>query len=387
MTERLRVLADLITSCDEGAPCPYVALEHLESGTGRLVRGLDLPELKNPGTGVVSVQPGDVLFGKLRPYLAKTWLVDRRAYASTELLCLRPRPGVDSRWLSYVCASRPLVDWAVATSDGTKMPRTGWDKLHDYRVTVPEQRQQRAIAYYLDAETARIDALMEKKQRMVELLDHRLHALAFHLTTRYDRTVPLRRLALQVKTGTTPNAFVLERLLDGALPWYSPGDVEEWLGLAEPARSLAVEAVTGGWVPRFERNSTLVVGIGATAGRVAHLESEASGNQQMTCIVSGPLLVPRFLSWQLFSRAAEMKETAPYTTLPIINNGFLKSVSIFLPPLDVQEAVVRQLDDEARRAKKLLAALYRQHECMREHRQALITAAITGQLSVPGMTA
>ena len=113
----------------------------------------ELPTRLAPHSGAASVKVGDVLFGKLRPYLAKTWLVDRAAYASTELLCLRPNGTTDSRWLSYVCAGRPMVEWAVATSDGTKMPRTSWDKLSEYRVSVPDPLRQREIADYLDAAT------------------------------------------------------------------------------------------------------------------------------------------------------------------------------------------------------------------------------------------
>ena len=78
-------------------------------------------EREAPDVGAATVEPGDVLFGKLRPYLAKTWLVDRPVYASTELLCLRPHAGVDSRWLAHVLRSNRIVGWAMASSDGTKM--------------------------------------------------------------------------------------------------------------------------------------------------------------------------------------------------------------------------------------------------------------------------
>jgi type I restriction enzyme S subunit len=177
VTVRLKVAADLMTSCVSSEVRPFVALEHLESGTGRLVADAEVPERTAPDTGAASVEPGDVLFGKLRPYLAKTWLADRPVFASTELLCLRPRAGVDSRWLAYLVASNPVVEWAVATSDGTKMPRTSWEKLAEYRMQIPPIATQRAIADYLDRETARIDALVERIDRQVALLQERRQAL------------------------------------------------------------------------------------------------------------------------------------------------------------------------------------------------------------------
>lgn len=387
MTVRLKVAVDLMTSCVNSEVRPFVALEHLESGTGRLVSDVELPERTAPDTGAASVEPGDVLFGKLRPYLAKTWLADRPVFASTELLCLRPRAGVDSRWLAYLVASNPVVEWAVATSDGTKMPRTSWEKLAEYRIDIPRTDEQRTIADYLDRETARIDALIEKKRQMIRALELRLGVLAHDLTTATGREVPLRRVILQIKTGTTPPADQMERLRDGSLPWYSPGDVGDWLELQEPSRTLDREAVAQGWVPRFAANSTLIVGIGATAGSVAHLDCDGSGNQQMTCLVPGPRILPRFLSWQLFSRTEELRATAPFTTLPILNNDFLKAASLFIPTIEEQAAIVGRLDELAKEMQRVVQLLERQVELLLEHRQALITAAVTGELDVAGVAA
>ncbi len=387
MTVRLKVAVDLMTSCVSSEVRPFVALEHLESGTGRLVSDVELPERTAPDTGAASVEPGDVLFGKLRPYLAKTWLADRPVFASTELLCLRPRAGVDSRWLAYLVASNPVVEWAVATSDGTKMPRTSWEKLAEYRIDIPRTDEQRTIADYLDRETARIDALIEKKRQMIRALELRLGVLAHDLTTATGREVPLRRVILQIKTGTTPPADQMERLRDGSLPWYSPGDVGDWLELQEPSRTLDREAVAQGWVPRFAANSTLIVGIGATAGSVAHLDCDGSGNQQMTCLVPGPRILPRFLSWQLFSRTEELRATAPFTTLPILNNDFLKAASLFIPTIEEQAAIVGRLDELAKEMQRVVQLLERQVELLLEHRQALITAAVTGELDVAGVAA
>jgi len=172
LSVRFKAAADLITSCDGSKVRPFVALEHLESGTGRLITDAELADRPASDTGAASVEPGDVLFGKLRPYLAKTWLADRPVFASTELLCLRPRVGIDSRWLTYLVTSGPFVDWAVASSEGTKMPRTSWEKIAEYRIDIPPLDHQCAITDYLDAETARIDALIEKKLRMSSCLPH-----------------------------------------------------------------------------------------------------------------------------------------------------------------------------------------------------------------------
>jgi type I restriction enzyme S subunit len=102
----------------------------------------------------------------------------------------------------------------------------------------------------------------------------------------------------------------------------------------------------------------------------------------MTCLVPGPRVAPRFLSWQLFARQEELRATAPFTTLPILNNEFIKSVSMVVPPLPRQLEVVASLDDEASRCQALAGRVDRQIALLQERRQTVITATVTGQLDI-----
>ena len=204
---RLKHLARFHGTCSSSHERPYVALEHVESWTGNLIGGVRLPVLTPASSGMMTAEPGDVLFGKLRPYLAKSWVVDRPILASTELICMRPKAGLDSRFLGYMMSTVPFVEWASATSDGMRMPRTSWKKIGEYRPWIPSQTRQCAIANYLDVETARIDALISKKCRMLELLDERSHALHDEwyerLSSAYGR-VPIRRWSSDIEQGWSP---------------------------------------------------------------------------------------------------------------------------------------------------------------------------------------
>jgi type I restriction enzyme S subunit len=152
-----------------------------------LLGDVDLQSRQGGDPGVVAVEPGDVLFGKLRPYLAKSLFVDRPMYASAELLAMRSRSSAHPRYLRYVVLSRPFVEWAVATSDGAKMPRTRWEAVCEFSVDLPAVEEQLEIADFLDVETARIDALVEKKRRMITLLgDRRTSVMSDGLQGRFS---------------------------------------------------------------------------------------------------------------------------------------------------------------------------------------------------------
>ena len=206
----LKRLCHLVTDPGRDFQRHYVALEHVASGTGRLIDGAELPQ-RGPGPGAAAVKPGDVLFGKLRPYLAKTLRLDEPMFASTELLALRPLPSVDSRWLHYLVMSNQIVGWAVATSDGSKMPRTSWSALGRFKVTLPDLRVQRAIADFLDSETTRIDTLIAKKRRLIELVSSRVWRDFETTVDALDaKHMPLRRCIRSIHDGPFGSAFRAE---------------------------------------------------------------------------------------------------------------------------------------------------------------------------------
>jgi type I restriction enzyme S subunit len=191
--------------------------------------------------------------------------------------------------------------------------------------------------------------------------------------------LPLRRLLEAVKTGTTPPSEQLTWLSDGAIPWYSPGDIEDSLRLAAPARTVKAEALSGGWLPRFPMGSTLLVGIG-NVGKVAFLDHEASGNQQLTCLVPGPRIVPRFLAWQLFAMQDEVRATAPFTILPILNNEFVRSLSLTVPSRSKQQAIADYLDSETARIDALIEKKQRMVELLEEKWSVVVRETVLRDL-------
>ena len=126
----------------------YLALEHVESWTGRYsVAGAEV----DFESQVKQFRAGDVLFGKLRPYLAKVASPDRSGVCVGEFLVLRPS-GADlsPKYLEQLLRSHPVVDAIDASTFGAKMPRADWHFIGGMRIPLPPLPEQRAIVRYLD---------------------------------------------------------------------------------------------------------------------------------------------------------------------------------------------------------------------------------------------
>ena len=110
----------------------YIGLEDVASG--RFVP---------TGTGQASTvrsakslfKPGDILYGKLRPYLDKAVLMDEEGICTTELLVLRPKAGVAPRFLVGVVHSPAFIEYAVSGTTGVQHPRTSWAHIREFNVT------------------------------------------------------------------------------------------------------------------------------------------------------------------------------------------------------------------------------------------------------------
>lgn len=156
---------------------PYVALEHLAQGGPRL---LGWSTAESAVSAKTAFRAGDLLFGKLRPNLRKAARAPFNGLCSTDILALFGKEGLDSRYLSQMGQWRPLQQHAVATSFGTKMPRTSWADLGELEFSLPPIPEQRKIAAILSS----VDEAVEKTQAVIDQVLVVKRGLAQELLTR-----------------------------------------------------------------------------------------------------------------------------------------------------------------------------------------------------------
>ena len=146
----------------------YLELEDLESGTGHILNRRNTLEVES---AVTLFRKGDVLFGKLRPYLEKYYEAEFDGKCTGEILAFKPN-RIASRFLFYCVGSRWFIERCNALAYGAKMPRVSWEKqLSQFHIPLPPSLEQQHIAAYLDASCAAIDAAVAVKRRQLEILD------------------------------------------------------------------------------------------------------------------------------------------------------------------------------------------------------------------------
>jgi type I restriction enzyme S subunit len=283
------------------------------------------------------------------------------------------------------------------------MPRTSWARLGEYRLSVPSPAAQRAVADFLDRETARIDALTAAKCSAIELSHERWRAqLASSMYPQAMANAVLEGRAL----GSTEEGWTVQKLLwltdrrvpiaygilkpgehvDGGVPYLGAGDVRPGrMDLAELPRTSTAIAKD---YPRTRLTpGDLVYAIRGSFGAVEEVPDELSGanlSRDVARISPGQAVNSRWLMYALKTELAQeqFRRSEVGATITGVNIEDLRNVRLIVPNLDQQVRTVRTLDKARDENEELIAAQKRHIDLLRERRQALISSAVTGRLEL-----
>ena len=176
-TVRLSDQCDLVSEPVKPGEWPdalFLGLEHL--APGRLVRigGGQASEMRS---NTSAFQPGDVLYGKLRPYLDKAILADQSGVCTTELLVLRAKTDVNPRFLAATLHSPRFLEHAVAGTTGVQHPRTSWAHIREFELpafTLEEQHQVAGLLWLVHEAIAQSETLVEEGRALKRAAMHTL---------------------------------------------------------------------------------------------------------------------------------------------------------------------------------------------------------------------
>ncbi len=185
----------------EGGSTPYVGLEHLAQGFPAFVgRGTE-SDIKSSKTAFKS---GDILFGKLRPYLRKGAQAEFDGISSTDILVFRAEELCESDFLKYFVHSDEFIDYAKSTTSGVQHPRTSWPSLREFRLSLPPLPEQKKIAHILST----VQRAIESQERIIQTTTELKKALMHKLFTEGLRGEPQK----QTEIGPVPESWEVVEL-------------------------------------------------------------------------------------------------------------------------------------------------------------------------------
>lgn len=142
-----------------------IGLENIESKTGKFIPSGEVV-FEEDGIGF---KKGDILFGKLRPYLAKVFLTDRDGICVSEFLVLKIK-SESNKFIKFLMLSSLFIDIVDSSTYGTKMPRANWKFIGNLKIPLPPLKEQEQIAKFLDEKCEKIDLLIEKTKKQIKLI-------------------------------------------------------------------------------------------------------------------------------------------------------------------------------------------------------------------------
>lgn len=197
---------------------PYIGLENIESQTGKFVKtGIQVDKSEN-----IVVEIGDVLFGKLRPYLRKYWRATFTSTASSEFLVFQSSE-LDMNFLYYAIQSDSFIEEVNTSTYGSKMPRASWEYIKNMRIAFPTSLvEQQKIADFLDKKTAQLDKVKSLLEEQIQKLkDYRASLIYETVTKGLDKTVPMKDSGIDW-IGEVPEGW-------GVIKFKYLGDVKQGL--------------------------------------------------------------------------------------------------------------------------------------------------------------
>ncbi|MER5727124.1 restriction endonuclease subunit S [Streptomyces sp. NPDC002138] len=347
------------------------------------------------------VEPGDVLLNITGASLGRVaWAPDvlGEANVNQHVCIIRPTVEFDSRYLAYALGSRPAQEQIRELQVGGNREGLNFEQVGNLNLPSPQIDEQCRIADFLDAETARIGGLMELRKEQSRLWRERnqsfLHAQFVGGSSNCGRSTwlgslphgwkapTIGRIARFAMGTTFPHEY--QGLSEGDFPFIKVSDfqladevgnlgtAENWI-TRDTARRLGARIVPSGSILYARVGAALLLNRRRVTTRPAIIDD----NVRAISFADGE---PHY--WRAVLSLLDMGQLANPGPVPSIGEGQVASVRVPTPPMDKQLAIAELVQSNQRNLHHVNAAIECQMGLLAERRQALITAAVTGQFDV-----
>ncbi|HFU4085959.1 TPA: restriction endonuclease subunit S [Streptococcus suis] len=374
----------------------YVGLENIMSQTGQYVQtGIEVDLTEN-----LTFEVGDILFGKLRPYLRKYWRAEFSGTASSEFVIIKGS-SLNLNFLFWAIQSDSFINDVDSSTYGSKMPRASWEYMKNIKLPFPESiEEQSKIADFLDKKVAQLDKVKNLLEEQIKTLEDYRQSLIYETVTKgLDKTVPLRDSGVDW-IGQIPEGWGVGRLKDfvkfqrgfgfplelqgkdnGEIPFYKVSDLRGNLDEICVSKNYVDIQTT-------KQNAWVIVPAGAIIAPVigaALLNNNRkisttpfiSDNNTLAII---PNNKNKYFYYLL--KVIDMNWFNNSSTIPAVNISKLANQVIPAPKEEEQRQIADFLEVQTIKTDKLIEIKQKQIDNINQQRQTLIYDVVTGKRRV-----
>lgn len=307
------------------------------------------------------------------------------------------------KYLYYVLSS-DLFKYQIGSFLTSTINQLTTYALGNFEIAFPPVEEQEQITDFLDKRLAQVDALIAKQETLLEKLAEQRVALISHAVTKglnpdvemkesgisWFNQIPkswdvkqLKFVITKIQTGSTPPSAVPEYYSSDDIVWYGPADFsDENYILNDSVKKISALALEDKVVKPMPKGSIMMIGIGATLGKVAITNVDCTTNQQINSLTPIESVNSKYLMYQLNSLRDIVKLLSSASTLGIINQEKTKCLKIIVPSLNDQNEIVEFLDKELNEISEVKKSVEETINKLKEYRSTLITQVVTGKIDV-----
>ena len=335
---------------------PYLGMEHIESGTGKICNPLEPSDTKSSSFYFCE---DHVLYGRLRPYLNKVALPATSGRCSTEIFPLRPSADITREFLFYWLIRDDSVLAINRTSTGTRMPRANMKEVADLPFSYPSLDEQRRITTFLNDVFDDIEKVSTLAKRSLTMVQDLFDSV---LSQSRGEEQLLGEL-VDIQTGKLNANAAIE---GGRYPFFT---------CARQASRINTVA--------FDCEAVLLAGNNAVGDfNVKHYSGKFNAYQRtyVITVAHDAQITYRYLYYQLLKSLAKFKTRSVGTGTKFLKLGVIKGMAIPVPPLNEQESITATLDTYQSQTERLAQLYSSKIQLLSELKQSFLRRAFSGDL-------
>ena len=326
----------------------YISTENMLPNKGGVCEAANVPS-----GAVIEYKVGDILISNIRPYFQKIWRADRNGGCSADVLCIRAKENVDSKYLYYLLSQQAFFDYVMSGAKGCKMPRGDKKQIMQWPVTLPPLEEQRRIAGILGS----LDDKIELNRRINANLETQAQALFRSWFVDFEpfRDGPFVDSEfgkipqgwkvgnytdiVEIKGGGTPKTGIQE-YWNGTIPFFSPKDVGASCFVLDTEKHITAKGLENCNSSLFQTNTVFITARG-TVGKVVMTGTEMAMNQTNYALLGKQNISQYYVYHITLQLVARLLKKANGAVFNAITTRDFTSEQIIIPPF----STIRQFSD------------------------------------------